>query len=856
MTLSGLQNSVRIRGAGAEIAPRFKTDQKGMGWLGALALVAVMFPFAAVSNGQTQGQTQTPPPTQTQTGEESTGKVSGNYNVTQSVEIGYRDSMINGNQNNYNTFENLSSGMRLLDYSLNMRSIDHKGLFFDNLSFTSFGFGGDPNDVSRLRIQKNKWFDFRGMFRRDKNFWNYNLLANPLNPASSNPAIPVLNSPHALDLSRKMQDYDLTLLPESRVRFRLGFSHNANNGPASGSIEGGTEPILSDTLRYTTNSYRMGVDYKGIPRTTFSFDEFLTYSKVDVTAQLTSFPYQLSNGTPVNLGMLFNTVGNTPCAAPITNATTTPPTVTGNCSGYISYNQFQNPRSSFPTELFSFQSAYFKNLEMTGSLGYSSGNNDLTDLSESVNAWTSRTATRGSTLTGPAHAKRVSVNADWSGDYRLTEKLSLVDEFSFLNWRSPSMWASTGTNLFGTPPGVGQAGLLLPISTVTPTTFAATCPTAPYNTAGCPQHTSSSLADATNELVSQYLGQNLRTNTIELKYDVTQRFSFRVGYWFRARTIADFSATTDVSEIYLPGGATGTAANNFLAARADCAKVGGVLPAGCSLNAVTGVITETGPEAANDTARNLTVIHEHAALLGVAARPTSTLRINADLMFGYNDNSFTRISPRQIQSYKIHVTYTPTAWANIGGAVDIHENRDNVSTVNNLEHGRAYSFFTSLSPNSRLWINFGYNYMDMFSQTAICFADTGSTVFTSPCPVVGATGPLGTLSSYSSKDHYAYADVMWKPHKRITALLGYAGSIVRGNATFLNPLQPTGTLDFNYLKPFVSLEVLLYQGLSYKTAWNYFGYNDKGVANPLGLALLPSQDFNGSNVTFSLKYAF
>ena len=60
-----------------------------------------------------------------------------------------------------------------------MRSIDHNGLLFDTLSFSNFGYGGDPNDVTRLRIEKNKWYDFRMMFRRDKNFWDYNLSANP-----------------------------------------------------------------------------------------------------------------------------------------------------------------------------------------------------------------------------------------------------------------------------------------------------------------------------------------------------------------------------------------------------------------------------------------------------------------------------------------------------------------------------------------------------------------------------------------------------------------------------------------------------------------------------------------------------
>jgi len=799
-----------------------------------------------------------PDQTLTQTADESKGKTTGNYNIQQSVEFGYRDSMIGGNLNNYNTFDNLNSGVRLFDYTVDMRSINHQGVFFDSLTFSNFGYGGDPNDLSRLRIEKNKWYDFRALYRRDKNMWNYNLLANPLNPSSFNPASPIVNSPHALDLSRRMQDYDLTLLPQSRIRFRLGYSYNVDSGPQFATIEGGEEPLLLQNTRYTTNAYRAGVDYRGIPKTTLSFDELLTYSKVDINSADDNFLYQLSNGTPADLGLVFN--GTSPCAKPVTNATTTPPTVTANCNGYLSYSQVQNPRSSFPTERFSFQSTYIKNLSMSGSVGYSSGNNSISDFNEAISGWVSRTVTRGSTTGGPAEAKRISVNANWSGEYRVTDHLSIVDEFRYDNWRIPSMWTTAETSLFATGPGPGQTGLLLPISTATPANFATICPTAPYNSSLCPQHTSGSAADVTSELDSQYLAQNLRSNTIELKYDFTRRYSAYAGYMYAARTIADFGAIFDAGEIYFPGGSTGNVGNDFLAARGDCALVSGALPSACTKNAdgtiQEGSATNLVAEAGNDTGRNLYEIHEHVGLVGATARPIDALRITADLMFGYNDNSFTRISPRQLQSYKIQVRYTPTPWSVVSGSVDINENRDNVSMVNNIEHARTYGFVTTLSPNAKLFVDFGFTYMDIYTQTYICFADTGSTVFTALCTIPGASSPLGTLSSYSSKDYYAYGDVMWKPYKRVTAMLGYAGSIVRGNTTFLSALAPTGTLDFNYLKPLVSLSFEIYKGLSYKTAWNYYGYNDKGVANPAGLAPLPSQDFNGSNVTFSFRYAF
>jgi hypothetical protein len=830
-----------------------------------ILVVVVALSFAKFVNAQTQAplqaptQTQAPAQTAAKTANEPTEKIEGNYAVQQSVEFGYRDSMIGGNLNNYNTFENLSSGVRLFDYSLDMRSINHQGLFFDSLSFSNFGYGGDPNDVSRLHVDKNKWYDFRGMVRRAKNFWNYNLLANPLNPVSSIPGAAITSSPHALDLSHRMQDYDLTLFPQSQLRFRLGYSRNVNTGPAYTTLEGGTEPLLSEKVNDITNSYRMGGDYRGLSKTTLSFDEMLTYAEVNNTITDNNFLFRLSNGTPVDLGVVF--VGTTPCANPITNSATTPPTVTANCNGYLSYSQFQNPRSSFPTERFSFQSTYFRNLSMSGSAAYSSGNNTVTDFNDLINGWVTRTLTRESSTAGPAQANRVSANANWSGEYRVTDKINIVDQFSYNNWRIPSMWATADSNLFATPPQApGQTGFLLPVAMVTPANFAGICSTAPYNGPNCPQHSSSSGADVTNELVSQFLGQNVRSNTFEVRYDLTPRVNAYLGYAYTARTIQDFSATFDTGELYFPGGATGSPANDFLAARGDCALVSGKLPSACTLNSngsvQEGSSTNLMPEVGNNTAHNVYDIHENLGLLGVSTRPTDTLRLSADLMFGYNDNSFTRISPRQVQSYKVNARYTPKPWANIAGALDIQENRDNVSTVNNVEHGRGYSFVATMSPNANLLVELGYTYMDIYTQTEICFPDTGSTVFTMLCPVPGASSPLGTLSSYSSQDHYVHGDLMWKPLKRVTVMLGYGGSIVRGNTTFLNPLTPTGTLDFNYIKPLASLAFDIYRGLSYKTAWNYYGYNDRGVVNASGLAPLPSQDFSGNNITFSFRYAF
>jgi hypothetical protein len=852
---------------------------------------------------------------------------SGDYNIHSSVEFGYRSSDINGNMDTYNTFENLGSGVRLFDYTLEMRSLDHNGFLFDNLSFSNFGYGGDPNDVTRLRAQKNKWYDFRLLFRRDKNFWDYNLFANPLNPAAlkpagslttgcyvgppttaflqgapaycSNPAVPQNNSLTALDLTRRMQDYDLTLLPTSPVRFRLGYSRNRDQGPSTFTTDGGTISAFDQINSYTTNAYRAGIDFHVLPRTTLSFDEFLSYFKQDnvVTDNpavnpgnfgfvLGTVPGQVTPaGTPVDLGNIWSTQTTAealPCATPIVKGTTN--TATPTCNAFLSYSQVGNPRNFMPTERFRFQSNYFKNFEMSGSVGYSSSNNRIPDFLETVNGWTSRTAECGSTTGGPADAKRVSVNADWSGVYSITDKLRILDSFRYDNWRIPGMWDTLDTSVFGTPsPAPGVVGLLL-----SPGTFNSTSCTAAfdYNQGTCPQHTASSAADVTNEIASQFLAQNIKSNTLQLQYDFSRRYGAHIGYLYTNRTIASMDATFDTGEFYFPGGATATAANDFLAARGDCALIGGALPSGCTLvtsGPLAGAIVEGSPtnlvpEAGNDTSRNITTINEQALLLGFVARPIDALRITSDFEFGYNDQAYTRIDPRQVQSYKVHVNYKPRPWAMLDGAVEIHENRDNVFTVNNLEHDRSYSFSTMLMPNPRLTVDFGYNYWDVYTQALVCFpysitsanpAPPPATVTVSgfptgvpmlptgpACPIAGASSPLGALSTYASIDHFAHAAVMWKVMKRVTATVGYGGSFVRGSTIFLNPLTPSGTLDYNYQRPYASIAIDVYRGLTYKMSWNYYGFNEAGTTSPFGLAAIPLQDFNGSNATFSFRYSF
>src|SRR5580704_8465897 len=372
---------------------------------------------------------------------EPDGVIRGGYQIHSSVELGYRSTDVIGSGDMYDTLVNLQTGPRILDQSLTMQSVDHQGLLFDNLYLNSAGWGGDPNNYARLRADKNKWYNLQSSFRRDQNFFDYNLLANPLNPPTSTPSVPVQNSPHSFDTTRRMSDVDLTLLPQSSVSFRLGYSHNNMTGPSYSSIHEGTEASLLQNWNTTMNSYRMGVDFRIAPRTVLSYDQFLDYYKGDTDYQLNPINEALLPTTPassVSLGLSIDTANKEPCAVPtgqsslIVNGILTNVT----CSAYSSYLRNQRIRTSTPTERISLRSNYFRKLEVFGSLSYSSATSS-TPLDESFSGLITRTNTLALTGSGTAAANRISDLADLGATLHLTQHLRLIEKFYFWAYRIP-----------------------------------------------------------------------------------------------------------------------------------------------------------------------------------------------------------------------------------------------------------------------------------------------------------------------------------------------------------------------------------------------------------------------------------
>ena len=136
-----------------------------------------------------------------------------------------------------------------------------------------------------------------------------------------------------------------------------------------------------------------------------SYDQFYTYFKGDTTATLDSglifgIPQlTLSTGTPVNLGLPFNTPAGQPCATPVLGTGFVNPA----CNSFTGYSRTGRSRNSFPTEQISLQSNYFRRLDFSARFNYSDAEASLPDFNEFYTGLTTRTrqktsgeSTRGS----------------------------------------------------------------------------------------------------------------------------------------------------------------------------------------------------------------------------------------------------------------------------------------------------------------------------------------------------------------------------------------------------------------------------------------------------------------------------
>lgn len=394
----------------------------------------------------------------------------------QTVDLGGHITSVYGSRGMYDTLVNLQSGPRILNYDLMLHASDQKHFpLFDSLTTASAGYGGDPTDFTMLKMSKGKIYDFQGMFRRDRQYFDYDLFGNPLIPTgltSNGYTFPqVLDAPHLFNTVRRMTDVGLTVMPLSKASLRLGYSQNIMQGPSYSSVHFGTEALLLQNWRESTDAWLVGVDWKPARNTLFTYEEHITHYKGNTAWQMAGLNLQLANGTPVSLGFDNVTVPSCTGGAAIVNGSTTPATANPGCNGFLQYERTQPTRTIFPTEVFRFQSAAVEKFKFNGNIRYTGADLNMPNYFEYFNGLESRTTLRASTVTGYARAERIDVNAEAGFVWELSRKFDLTDQYTFDDFRQPATGYLSEVDQDGssmlTPPG----GMLAPSITTGSTFF-------------------------------------------------------------------------------------------------------------------------------------------------------------------------------------------------------------------------------------------------------------------------------------------------------------------------------------------------------------------------------------------------
>jgi len=777
----------------------------------------------------------------------------GNYNIKQSIEFGGRFSSVSGDEQTYDTMVNLQQGPRLLNFTTEMRSLDPRGSLFDRFYFSNFGYGGDPNVVSVIRLSKNKWYSFNGMYRHDENFWDYSLLANPLNPATpvaNAPANfnPIANSPtnvlgttivaispHYFNTRRNMQNYGLTLLPDAKVRFRVGYNRNTNSGPAYSAIHQGTEQFLLQNISYTMNQYRIGVDFRFLPKTNISYDEIWSYYKTDPGQIDPNQQFSVGSGFPlVDLGVSWSPPSQ-PC-----NPTFLPGGIVNpKCSAYYNFSNYQRTRLNAPTEQISIQSNFLPSLQLSGKFSYTGGdlNNSRDQLA--FQGLESRSFLSDYSQAGPIQGRQVSTYADFGATWQITKDFSLVDSFHYGDWQQPAQFTSSECSYFSNSltvaPSIFTPTVSLPVST---------CASPANGLTGIPNHSSSSGPDVLLNIDANFLKQQITSNLVEGQVQLSLKVGAYFGYRYEHRVIAD-NFFNFQNALYYP--------NN--AARGNCALVGGILPEGCTQNA-DGSISYTTPGAAYGPP-GITDIDSNTAVLGLWAKPIKNLTLNLDAEIGSANNTFTRLSPQDSQQFRARAKYKATSWLNLSGYFLTTNGQNYLVAVNGTQHNRAAGFSLSFTPMEKFSAQLGYNYNNIYSNLYVCFTSSAALPGLSPCP--GVTGLVEEPSTYTSTVNTGFLDFLWMPLKRLTLEVGANLSGVSGSQLNLNPespipTAPLGPLNSTWYQPYGSVSYQFAKHWTGRARWDYYSYHEDSDGSYQDLYV--PRNFHANLVTLSVRYAF
>lgn len=743
------------------------------------------------------------------------------YSIHQTIDLGGHMTGIDGSGAMYNTMVNMHSGPRVLNQTVEMRALPgKKGNLFDVLSINSSGYGGDSTNFTRMNASKGKLWDLSGLFRRDRQYFDYDLLGNPnittglsipigaSNAPTGSLAWPqVQQSPVMFNTVRRMTDTNLTLFPLAAFTVRFGYSHSTMEGPTLSPSYAimKYDALLQQYQRNGNDNYSAALDWKPVIGTKVTIEQEINKYKADsyFTLDPNGYLAQESDGTKVYLG---NWDSQTPYGISACNTTsmgsgyTSPsnytilspnpngglPIINPACAVVTSYMRTQPTRTVLPTTMVRLQSNTIKNFAINGDFRYTLGTMDLSHYYENAQGLSG--AIRSIIYSGGfAKAHRAVLSGDLGFVYQATDRLSLSDQISFSSVKEPGYSIVPIADTLSTPGAPNQ--------------------TINYGGTLTAGHAQALPHGINGTMLSNYYGQRIVTNDLTAAFDVSSRARMSLTYRYGTRVI------------------------------------GQGVPH-------TGELEETDPVSGELT------INQTGGIFNVALRPASNWDVNGTVEILYDDNALTPIGARQTKQYRMHTAYRAKSWATFNAAFTDRERHNNTNNAQEVvaagtpyegpiqheDYSRVFSVGANLIPSEHYGLNLNYAYSDVYTASNICYNNGATatlpgavaTASSLPCPGIYARGSTTVLASWFARDfmdaptNSATAALMLSPNAAVHANLGYRISDVNGTRFFNDARDVNGSLVSRYQSPFINFAWTSRPGLTWKAEYNYYGYAEGG----------------------------
>jgi hypothetical protein len=687
-------------------------------------------------------QSPAPNPTPTEAGTED-------RTLASSFEFGFRGLKVEGDREKYKSDLNYHAGFRLFDSSLYFEDSTTGRKPFDSALLQFSGFGSDPQGNVRFSGARTGFYKIDSNIRRVTYFNN---LKNHAPPWSQ--AVPTGSTHKFLDTKHEFGDIDLTVFPESNdFRMRFGYSFNTMRGPGAWTVRfpSMSGVILTPLPAVNPNAAIRGDEYIADSHFSSKANDF----RLGVEGKVGGFNMGLNFGHRQFRDGTNYLINSTNIGLDPTNPTT----------GFTSqFNRAIRTKGSVNWTQYYVNRTFARKLDFTGRIIYSSAVSKPNEVDSAAGRTTSpaNTIIDAYTSNFGGYVKRPQTRADIGFTYRANESVRISNTFTLDQFNNSGNQLSI-EQIIGT------------IRTGTPAA----------------NYTGATLS------LNHYRTEGLRrlSNLIEGDFQVSNRFSFHLGYRFTKRRL--LRSSFDIN-------------NGVLAA--------------------AGV----GFEEVDNTTNSV--------IFGARAKPAKNWSIFLDLERGKNDNVFIRLANNDVFNFRVR---SRTSWGsklvlNLAAIFKNNEAEGESTPIPGsgttivfpstltLAKTRSQYYSTNLEymASDKVTFSGGYTFNKQKSEADI-IVPIGAPLFPTTTWFLGR-------SEYYAKDSYFFFDVNARLAPRFSIYAAYRinDDKAQGDRVATRPQDIITGYPMRYQTPEVKMTFKVSRNIDWNLGYQYFSYSEKPYFNP------------------------